>query len=133
MESKLKHLEMIQGIINRMNQCSFLLKGWGVIMISGLFALAANDANIRYVMITYIVIPVFWILDGFFIATERRYVALYDDVRELPNDKIDFDMNTSKYCNGRRTWIAGIFSKTLIPFYGVTILATVAVMCFMRG
>jgi hypothetical protein len=41
MERKLKHLELIQGVINRMAHCSFLLKGWSVILISGLFALGA--------------------------------------------------------------------------------------------
>jgi len=28
MEYKIKHLEMIQGVINRLSQCSFMLKGW---------------------------------------------------------------------------------------------------------
>ena len=36
------------------NVNSFLLKGWAVTLISALFALAAKDANIRYVFITYI-------------------------------------------------------------------------------
>ena len=69
---KLKHLEFIQNIITRMNSNSFLIKGWSITLISALFALAAKDSNINYVLITYVVIPVFWLLDGFFIATERN-------------------------------------------------------------
>ena len=38
MSSKLSHLEMIQGIVNRLSQNSFLLKGWTVVLVSGLFA-----------------------------------------------------------------------------------------------
>jgi len=45
MEIKLKHLEMIQGIINRMAGNFFLLKGWCITLISALFALAANNSN----------------------------------------------------------------------------------------
>jgi len=37
MEKKLKHLEMLQGVINRMANNSFLLKGWSVVLISALF------------------------------------------------------------------------------------------------
>ena len=42
-ERKLKHLEMIQGVINRLAANSFMLKGWSVFLISALFVLAARD------------------------------------------------------------------------------------------
>lgn len=53
MESKLKHLEMIQGVINRMASNSFLLKGWSVTLISALFALAAKDTNQFFIYLAY--------------------------------------------------------------------------------
>ena len=34
MEKKIKHLEMIQAVIVRMGNNSFLLKGWSVTLIS---------------------------------------------------------------------------------------------------
>jgi len=37
MENKIKHLEMIQGVINRMASNSFALKGWAVTLVSGIF------------------------------------------------------------------------------------------------
>lgn len=73
MDAKLKHLEFIQNVITRMNSNSFLIKGWAITLVSALFALAAKDANINYVLISYIVIPVFWVLDGFYISRERQY------------------------------------------------------------
>lgn len=131
-ESKLKHLEFIQNVITRMNANSFFIKGWSITLVSALFALAAKDANLNYVLISYIVIPVFWMLDGFFISTERQYRDLYDEIRILDAEKIDFTMNASKFNKGNRTWICGIFSKTLLPFYGVSITATLIVM-FLIG
>jgi len=127
-EDKLKHLEFIQNVITRMNRNSFLLKGWSVTLVSALFALAAKDANMNYVLISYIVILVFWFLDGFFIFTERQYRDLYDEVRVLNDDEINFDMDASKFTQGNRSWLAGVFSKTLKPFYGVVIAATLLVM-----
>lgn len=128
MDSKLKHLEFIQSVITRMNSNSFLIKGWMITLVSALFALAAKDANIHYVLITYIVTPIFWFLDGFFLSQERQYRELYDVVRQKALDTIDFSMNASIYNKERNTWFRSIFSKTLFPFYGITLTVTLVVM-----
>lgn len=54
MEKKLKHLEMIQAVINRMANNSFMLKGWTVTLVAGIFALASKDADKMYFLIAYI-------------------------------------------------------------------------------
>jgi len=133
MENKLKHLEFIQNIITRMNNNSFFIKGWAITLVSALFALAAGDTNLNYVLITYIVLPVFWVLDGFFISKERQFRALYDEVSLITkDDKVDFRMETDKYNKGRNTWPAGIISKTLWPFYGIALCATIIVMFLIK-
>jgi len=129
----MKHLEFIQNVISRMNSNSFLIKGWAITLVSALFALAAKDANINYVLISYVVIPVFWFLDGFFIATEWQYRDFYDEIRQKDEGAIDFDMNASKFNTGKNTWLSGVFSKTLIPYYGISILATLIVMFLIKG
>lgn len=128
MDTKLKHLEFIQNVITRMNSNSFLIKGWTITLVSALFALAAKDANVNYVLVSYIVIPVFWVLDGFYISRERQYRDLYKDVSIKDENTIDFSMDASSYCRGDRTWLFGIFSKTLIPFYGISVATTLFVM-----
>ena len=132
-DKKMKHLDFIQNVISRMNSNSFLVKGWAITLVSALFALAAKDANINYVLISYFVIPVFWFLDGFFIATEKQYRELYNEVRQKNETDIDFDMNASSFNTGKKTWLSGVFSKTLIPYYGVSILATLIVMFLIKG
>ena len=131
-EKKLKHLEFIQNVITRMNANSFLLKGWAITLVSALFALAAKDANLRYVLITYLILPTFWILDGFFVSTERRYRDLYDQVCDQTEDQITFSMDASSFAKGNRRWDAAIFSKTLWPFYGAALIATLIVMFLMK-
>ena len=132
MQNKIKHLEFIQSVITRMNSNSFLLKGWTITLISALFALAAKDANLNFVLVSYIVIPIFWILDGFYISQERQYSDLYTNVASKDEANIDFSMNASGYCKGNRTWFSGIFSKTLILFYGVSVLITLIVMFLIK-
>lgn len=43
MDNKVKHLEFIQGVVNRLSTDSFLLKGWSVVLVSALFALSASQ------------------------------------------------------------------------------------------
>ena len=83
MEKKLKHLELIQGVINRMAHCSFLLKGWSVILLSGLFALAAKETNPLFVYLAYLPVIAFWVLDGYYLYQERLYRKLYGHVRKM--------------------------------------------------
>jgi hypothetical protein len=132
MDKKLKHLEFIQNIITRMNSNSFLIKSWTITLVSALFALAANDSNINYVLITYVPIPIFWLLDGFYLSQERQYRELYGHVSQLTDSEIDFSLNATTYNNGNRTWINGILSKTLIPFYSISIIVTLIVMYLIK-
>lgn len=132
MEKKIKHLEFLQNVITRMNSNSFLIKGWTITLVSALFALASKDANANYVLVSYIAIPVFWVLDGFYISQERQYRDLYAVVAAKDETAIDFSMDASSFNQGNRTWLAGIFSKTLIPFYGISIVTTLIVMFLIK-
>ena len=130
MERKLKHLELIQGVINRMSTNSFLLKGWGVVLVSALFALAAPEANVRFVFLAYIPAIIFWGLDGFFLWQEQMYRDLYDEVRDKKPEDIDFSMD-AKTGSGK-TWPGAVFSKTLIPFHGALIVSIIVVMLIVK-
>lgn len=129
MERKLKHLEFAQEVINRMGQCSFLLKGWSVILVSGLFALAAKETNPLFVYLAYIPAISFWILDGYYLYQERLYRHLYDKVRSLEPDNIDFGMNASMFKGqGKATWPESILSMTMLLFHGILMLTIIVVM-----
>ena len=66
MDHKHKHLELIQGVVNRLSTNSFLLKGWSVVLVSALFALSAADSRAAFVFLAYIPAFVFlgtgWVL-----------------------------------------------------------------------
>lgn len=127
MDEKLKHLEFIQNVITRMNSNSFLLKGWCITLISALFALSAKDSNPMYILIAYIPLPAFWVLDAFYISKERQYRGLYKKVSSMPPEEITFSMSTNEFDKGKNTWHECILSKTLLPFYG-TILVTLIIV-----
>ncbi len=131
MERKLKYLEMIQGVINRMGQCSFLLKGWSVVLISALFALAANKTNILFIYLAYFPAIAFWMLDGYYLYQERLFRNLYDKARKMDTDKIDFSMDTRSLKDlNKATWPEATFSKTMLIFHG-TVVATILIIMFI--
>ena len=131
-EKKHKHLEFIQGVINRLSSNSFSLKRWSILLVSALLAFSVSSSQCGLISIALIPSIIFWILDGFFLSQERRYRALYDHVRELENDKIDFSMNTNSFVEtkGFLTWKAAIFSKTLVLFYGMLIASIFLIILF---
>ncbi|MBC8555403.1 MAG: hypothetical protein H8D23_37790 [Candidatus Brocadiales bacterium] len=127
MENKRSHLEMVQGIVNRLSHNSFLLKGWSVVLISAMFALAAKDSQIIFVYLAYFPAIVFWGLDGYFLHQEKLFRALYDYARALKEEDIDFSMDTSKVKHNVEQWLSVTFSKTLVAFHGVILISIILV------
>jgi hypothetical protein len=119
MENKRKHLEFIQNIISRMAGNLFFLRGWTITLIGALLALFSKNNSPDYVFYFLIVlILVFWILDGYFLSQERSYRDLYNHVRKLKEEEIDFSMDISEYQKYKKnTLIFSMFSPTLLIFY----------------
>ncbi len=131
MDTKLKHLEFVQAVINRMAGNSFLLKGWSVTLAAALFALSAKDANPKLVAIAYYPVLAFWLLDGYFLSQERLFRALYDKVRKTLDSEIDFSMDTREFKAGRNTWARSTLSTTLLIFYGTVLIVMLIVARYL--
>lgn len=132
MENKQKHLEFIQAIITRMGSNLFILKGWTITLIVALFTFTAKDTNNIYVLFSYFVLFIFWILDGYFLSRERCFRALYNHVRKKNEDEIDFSMKYKRFEKGKNTWLGSFFSKTLLIFYG-TLLFITSIIVFISN
>ena len=131
MESKIRHLEMIQAIIDRMARNSFMLKEWTVLAVSALFVLAVGVSGCPLnCLIALFPTTAFWLLDGYYLWQERLFRKLYDKVRVLDEEDVDFSMNTSSVVPEVDRWLSVTFSKTLVGFYGA-VLATICVACLI--
>ncbi|MCX6732897.1 MAG: hypothetical protein NTV98_05145 [Candidatus Roizmanbacteria bacterium] len=131
MEKKLKHLDFIQIIITRMAVNSFLLKGWTITLIAGVFALSAKDSDHRYILIAYFPVIIFWFLDGYYLYEERLFRSVYDHVRKLDEKDIDFSMKTSSFKEKKgNNLLSCMFSTTHIAFYLSLLLIIIVVMYY---
>lgn len=128
MENKRKHLEFIQIVITRMNVNSFLVKGWVVTLMAAVFAISTAGDNFLILYINFFIVVIFWIFDGYYLSQERKYRALYDEIRLKKDEEIDFDMDASKFNTGKYTWIPSMFSKPFTIFYLLLIVISIGVL-----
>ena len=132
-EQIIKHLEMIQGVINRLGHDSFLIKGWSMaILAAGIVLIVRSGTLSEWIILTFL-FPVagFWILDGYFLWQERLFRKVYDDVRK--QETTDFAMNVRKHENKPKcNWVASMFSVTLKLFYGIEFLFVFGVFFILK-
>ena len=132
-EKVVKHLEMTQAIINRLGRNSFLLKSWSMtILVAAMVLIAREDLqNSYFVLILFLPIVGFWILDGYFLWQERLFRYVYDDIREQTDT--DFKMDLGKHKDKPKcSWISAIFSVTLVIFYLIEVLFVSAIAYYLN-
>jgi len=130
MEDKQKHLEFIQTTIGRMATNSFIIKGWLITLVVILFTLLSTKINNDYIFVSFIPVLMFWILDGFFISRERSFRSLYNHVRKLKVDEVDFLMDISDFKKGKNNWFRSIFSVTVTIFY-ISLIISMLIICYL--
>lgn len=133
-----KEIDLIQGVINRMANNSFLLKGWLISLIAVVLALSKDsllscNTNLTLLILCFPII-IFWYLDAFFLHREKCYRELYDWViknRMNSNENLyslDFRPHKKKVKNIFRI----MFSQTLFPFYGLAFLLLIILMIILK-
>lgn len=131
-----KEIDLIQSLISRMAQNSFLLKGWMISIIVAVLALTKETIltdNITYFsLILCLPLFVFWYLDAFFLHKEKCYRKLYNWVIEnrINSTEFKYSLNYKRFEDKVDSIFKIMFSKTLFPFYGITAIILVAITIY---
>ncbi|WP_285959900.1 hypothetical protein [Thomasclavelia spiroformis] len=96
MNNKIKHLEMIENIIERMSKNCFQLKSWTMTLVAGISVFSSQNNNKKFIFITLFPLFFFWILDSFYLQLERKYRLLYKHIVEKEEENIDFNLDLSQ-------------------------------------
>ena len=136
MEKKIEHLKMIESVISRMGNNSFMLKGWAIGVMIAIFAFAGKGEKVESVLFTIVPLIIFWLLDSYYLFLEKKYTMLYDDIRFRNEKDIDFSMNPNNVNVkvgdiNKKSYFAVVFSKTEILFY-ITCIITTLLIYFNR-
>ena len=132
-----KELELIQSVITRMANNSFLIKGWTMTLMSALIAfgkdsiLLSNLNGIYYLIMMLSVLIPFWWLDAYYLKQERIFRKVYEKAITDPDSKnrTKYDLNPREMAKDVdsviRTMWAGAISWFYIP---VILLITVGII-----
>jgi hypothetical protein len=133
---RIKHLEFIQGVVSRLGNNSFLMKGWALTVAGAFFGFAVNNQNRWLAVASALPTVTFWGLDTYFLRCERLFRMLYKRVSERDDEVAPFFMEAtsptyvkdlSEKTRHEVSWWRTLRRPTLLLFYGA-ILASAAVI-----
>ena len=74
------HLEMLQGVIQRMAENSRSCKLWSITAFSAILFLAARTGVAWYTLIAVVPLSLFFLLDVYYLSLEQRFRGSYESV-----------------------------------------------------
>ena len=109
--NQVKHLEMIQDIVDRMNRNSFQIKAVTAVIVAGIMALCARIEKFDIFFVAIAPVALFWVLDSFYLQTERKFIALFKEIVGKPNnaDYVEFDMTIGNYRTSYFSLLSAMF------------------------
>ena len=128
-DDKRKHLEFIQGVINRLSSNTFLFKGWSITIIVAVFTAMVTTQNYNLLWLNLGAIIIFWFIDAYYLMLEQAYRKLYDKVAETDAEKIDYKMSVKQFI-GFSAWLTAFKRPVLLMFYGTILIVVIcAIIC----
>ena len=130
LDAKLKHLELIQHVVNRFAQNSFLIKAWTVTLTSALFTFSIKEHNNNYLYVTFLPVLIFSLLDSYYLALERRYRLFYERSVKAKTTNLSLDCNVKE--DEHEKWFWSFLSTTNVLFYGGMVSIVVFALVWWR-
>ena len=116
-----KHLELMQGVIQRMAENSRSCKVWCVTLVAAVLVLVARTGEPQHALIALAPAVFFWILDSYYLSLERGFRDSYSAfVRKLHRAEAEaaelYRISPGRWTVGRFLWALSRSFSTL-PFY----------------
>lgn len=129
-KNTLEAIKIVQGIITRMANNSFVLKGWTVTAVVVALLISGNVVTNIDRRVAFIPILAFWLLDSYYLHLERLFRKKYRWIVNNPLSSFSeaFDLDMRRF----RKWhdyICAVFSITEIGFYLSVALMAVVMIC----
>ena len=131
MENKIAYLQLIQEPICRMSTISAILKGFAATIVAGVSVITYSEINIWILILSFLPILAFAMMDIYYLKLERKYRFLYDQVR-LEKHEINFSMkltsDTLEIISARARIVDCIKSPSIYLFYPLMFAIPIAVL-----
>ena len=135
------YLTLIQGVITRMANNAFMIKGWALTLTAALLAIyvSLNSSTNEYTwaigLVSIVCVLSFWYLDAYFYYNEEKYRSLYNDVRVkdsfTPEESYNLNASICKlpeYDDEKYPVLLAVKKKAVFPIYALQLLIIVMLM-----
>lgn len=139
-EQRIRYLEIIQNIIDRMARCSFHLKEWTIVVESALLGLSVSIQKSLVLLIAIIPALIFWILDSYYLQQERGFRHTYSRNSDMSQPIFSYAIKIYLYKDNKNDkelentcFCRVLFSFTELPyviFIGLLII-TILILHFL--
>lgn len=124
---KLKHLEFLQGAINRTNTNSFQIKGLAITIVAAILAIYASNPKQLLLLMPIPSCLLFWFIDAYYLMIERRLRGIYTDVIGVSsyNTVANFDFPLASYDKNKSSsfsYFYSFISSSILPIYTCVII-----------
>lgn len=130
-EGKIEYLQMIQEPICRMSTISAIFKGFAASIVAGISVISYSTISVWILLLSFIPVLAFVILDIYYLILERKYRYLFNQVR---NDQhtIDFSMeltnDPSEIASAKARFVDCIKSPSIYLFYPILLIILIVVV-----
>nr|WP_318740920.1 hypothetical protein [uncultured Treponema sp.] len=114
------YLQFLQNNISRMNTNSTQVKTWCMAIVAALLAIFAETKNCLFLLICFIPVILFCMLDAQYLQQEHKFVGMYNDYISGKEDKTEvYSMPMKSYAKGLKGFFKALFSWSVLPVYGL--------------
>lgn len=115
------HVNIMQGVINRMAENSRSCKVWCVTLVAAILVLVARTGEQQHALIALVPTGLLWFLDAYYLGLERRFRNSYNDfVAKVHRGKVGlidvYEVKPGGSAIGQFLW-AMFRSPSTLPFY----------------
>ena len=126
-----KHLEIMQGVIQRMAENSRSCKLWCITLVSAVLVLVARTGEPRHALIALGPAILLYLLDAYYLALERNFRRSYEKFVDKLHQEQTIPSNLYLVAptgsTPKGTLWAMFNSFSVLPFYGVVVITVLLV------
>jgi hypothetical protein len=126
-----KHLDLVSGVIDRMANNSFIVRGWSITITIGVLAFSLDKKLPILALALCIPLFAFWMIDAYYLWKERAFRELFDMIRLKSDEEIDYDMRPSSI-GPKANLLQTVFAPVLVCLYG-SLIALASTIYWVLG
>ena len=123
-----KHLEIMQGVIQRMAENSRSCKVWCVTLVAAILVLVARTGEADHALIALAPTALLYLLDAYYLMLERGFRESYNDfvgkVHEEQASASDL-YTVAREGSSARAFLRSMFWSFSVPLFYVAVVGTV--------